>query len=201
MLKMISVKLELMHDVDMYQFIEKGMRDGISYIANRYSAANNKYMKNYNKNKLSKYIMYLDANNLYGWAMSQSLPAGGIQWMEPSDVNLNKYNKDTNKGLILEVDLDFPKQLHDLFNDYPLAPEKKAVKKELSEYCKSVEKMYGISIGKVNKLITTLYDKKKYVIHHENLKHLSLGMKLKKIHRALEFNQSKWLKQYIDLST
>ena len=122
--------------------------------------------------------------------------------MEPSDVNPNKYNKDTNKGLILEVDLDYPKELHGLHNDYPLAPEKKTVKKELSEYCKSVEKMYGISIGKVNKLITTLYDKKRYVIHHENLKlYLSLDRKLKKIHRALEFSRSKWLKQYIDFST
>ena len=91
-----------MHDVDMHQFIEKGMRGGISYIANGYAAANNKYMENYDKNKLSKYIMYLDANNLYGWAMSQSLTTDGFQWMEPSDVDLNKYNKDSNKGLILE---------------------------------------------------------------------------------------------------
>ena len=79
MLKMTGVKLELMSDVDMFQFIEKGMRGGISYIANRYGSANNKYMKNHKKNEDSKYIMYLDANNLYGWAMNQSLPTGGFK--------------------------------------------------------------------------------------------------------------------------
>ena len=124
MLKMTSVKLELMHDVDMYQFIEKGTRGGISYITNRYATTNNKHMKKCDQSKASKYIMYLDAENLYGWAMSQSLPTDGFQWMEPSDVDHSKYNKDSNKGLIPEVDLDYSKELHDLHNDYPLAPER-----------------------------------------------------------------------------
>ena len=84
MLKMTDIKLELMTDIDMFQFIEKGMRGGISYIANRYGKANNKYMKSYDKTKPSKYIMYLDANNLYGWAMSQYLPTGGFRWMTES---------------------------------------------------------------------------------------------------------------------
>ena len=81
MLKMTDIKLELMTDVDMFQFIEKGMRGGISYIANRYGKANNKYMKNYGEKSPSKYIMYLDANNLYGWAMSQYLPTSGFKWL------------------------------------------------------------------------------------------------------------------------
>ena len=81
MIKMTDIKLELMTDVDMFQFIEKGMRGGISYIANRYGKANNKYMKTYDEKAPSKYIMYLDANNLYGWAMSQYLPTGGFRWM------------------------------------------------------------------------------------------------------------------------
>ena len=75
---MTKIELELMTDIDMFQFTEKGMRGGISYIANRYGRANNKYMKEYDENKPSKYIMYLDANNLYGWAMSQYLPTGNF---------------------------------------------------------------------------------------------------------------------------
>ena len=140
MLKMTDIELELMTDIDMFQFIEKGMRGGISYIANRYGKANNKYMKSYNKNAPSKYIMYLDANNLYGWAMSQYLPTGGFRWMTDKEIkriDLGKYKADGKKGLILEVDLEYPRELHDLHNDYPLAAERVCVNKEmLSEYCK-----------------------------------------------------------------
>ena len=120
MLKMTDIKLELMTDIDMYQFIEKVMRGGISYIANRYGKANNKYMKTFNKKELSKYIMYLDANNLYGWAMSQYLPTGGFRWMNEkqiNNINLAKYEEDSKKGLILEVDLNYSKKLHELHND------------------------------------------------------------------------------------
>ena len=86
MLKMTDIKLELITDIDMFQFIEKGMRGGISYIANRYGKANNKYMKEYDEKASSKYIMYLDANNLYGWAMSQYLPTGGFRWMTEKQI-------------------------------------------------------------------------------------------------------------------
>jgi len=86
MLKMTNIKLELMTDIDMYLFIEFGMRGGVSYIANRYGEANNKYMKNYDKNKPSKYITYLDANNLYGWATSQFLPTGKFRWMKEKEI-------------------------------------------------------------------------------------------------------------------
>ena len=140
MLKMTDIKLELMTDVDMFQFIEKGLRGGISYIANRYGKANNKYMKNYDEKAPSKYIMYLDANNLYGWAMSQYLPTGGFKWLSEKKIaalDLTRYKEDSKRGLILEVDLEYPEELHDLHNDYPLGPEKICVKKEiLSEYCK-----------------------------------------------------------------
>lgn len=81
MLKMTKVKLDLISDIDMFQFIEKGMRGGISYISHRYASANNKYMKEYNSKKPEDYIIYLDANNLYGWAMSQFLPTGGFKWL------------------------------------------------------------------------------------------------------------------------
>ena len=206
MLKMTNIKLELMVDIDMYQFIEKGMCGGISYIANRYGEANNKYMKNYDEKLPSEYIMYLDANNLYGWAMSQYLPTGGFKWLSPKQIekiNLGKYTENSKKGMILEVDLEYPTELHDLHNDYPLGPEKVKVTDEmLSNYCKQIQKKFNISTGLVHKLIPTLNDKQKYVLHYRNLQlYLDLGLKLKKVHRVLEFNQSPWLKQYIDFNT
>ena len=206
MLKMTKIKLELMTDIDMFQFIEKGLRGGISYIANRYGEANNKYMKEYNEKAPSKYIMYLDANNLYGWAMSQYLPTGGFRWMTQKQIdkiNLAKYKEDSEKGLILIVDLDYPKKLHDLHNDYPLAPEKVRVTEDmLSNYSKKIAKKYKIHAGLVSKLIPTLCKKEKYVLHYRNLQlYLNLGLKLTNIHRVLEFDQSPWLKQYIDFNT
>ena len=221
MLKMTNVKLELLTDIDMFQFIEKGMRGGTSYIANRYGKANNKYMKKYDEKEPSKYIMYLDANNLYGWAMSQYLPTGGFKWLSQKKIdkiNLGTYTDDLiqsktdqlndkvvnlNKGLILEVDLEYPTELHDLHNDYPLGPEKIKVTNEmLSDYCKKIKKKFNISSGLVHKLIPTLNDKQKYVLHYKNLQsYLNLGLKLKRVHRVLEFNQSPWLKQYIDFNT
>ena len=206
MLKMTDIKLELMTDVDMFQFIEKGLRGGISYIANRYGKANNKYMKDYKKDKPSKYIMYLDANNLYGWAMSQYLPTGGFKWLKQNKIDnldLKKYDKENKKGIILEVDLEYPEKLQDLHNDYPLAPEKvKVTDNMLSNYCKKIADKYNISTGLVYKLIPTLSKKEKYVLHYRNLQlYIDLGLKLTKIHRVLEFDQSPWLKQYIDYNT
>ena len=102
MLKMTNVKLELMTNVDMFQFIEKGMRGTVSYIANRYGKANNKYMKEYYENAPSKYIMYLDANNLYGWAMSKYVPTGNFRWMTDKEINkvdFGKYKSNGEKGL------------------------------------------------------------------------------------------------------
>ena len=206
MLKMTNIKLELMTDIDMFQLIEKSMRGGVSYIANRYGNANNKYMKEYDEKAPSKYIMYLDANNLYGWAMSQYLPTGNFKWMTDKEIskkNLGKYELNSKEGLILEVDLEYPKELHDLHNDYPIAPEKVKVSKNmLSTYCKEIAEKYNISIGLVSKLIPTLRDKKEYVLHYRNLQlYLDLGLKVKKIHRVLKFDQSPWLKQYIDFNT
>ena len=207
MLKMTNIKLELMTDVDMFQFIEKGMHGGVSYIANQYGKANNKYMKEYNEKAPSKYIMYLDASNLYSWAMSQYLPTGNFRWMtdkEISKIDLGKYKADGKKGLILEeVDLEYPQELHDLHNDYPVCPEKVKVSNDmLSGYCKEIANKFNISIGLVSKLTCILRDKKEYVLHYHNLQlYLDLGLKIKKVHRALKFDQSPWLKQYIDFNT
>ena len=109
-----------MTNVDMFQFIEKGMRGGVSYIANRYGKADNKYIEVYDENAPSKYIMYLDVNNLYSWAMSQYLPTGNFRWVtdkETNKIDRGKYKADGKKGLILEVDLEYPRELHDLHND------------------------------------------------------------------------------------
>ena len=206
MLKMTDIKLELMVDIDMFQFIEKGMRGGISYVANRYGKANNKYMKKYDEKVPSKYIMYLDANNLHGWAMSQYLPTGGFRWMtekQISKLDLAKYKENSKKGLILEVDLEYPKEIHYLHNDYPLAAERVRVNEYmLSEYCKKIATKYHISTGLVRKLIPTLYNKEKYVLHYRNLQlYLDLGLRIIKVHRVLELDQSPWLKKYIDFNT
>ena len=195
-----------MTDIDMFQFIEKGMCGGVSYISNRYGNANNKYMKKYDEKAPSKYIMYLDANNLYGWAMSQYLPTGNFKWMtdkEISKIDLGKYKTDGKKGLILEVDLEYPQDLHDMHNDYPVAPEKVKVSNNmLSAYCKKIAEKYNISIGLVSKLVPTLRDKKEYVLHYRNLQlYLDLSLKIKKVHQVLKFDQSPWLKQYIDFNT
>ena len=206
MLKMTNIKLELMVDIDMFQFIEKGMRGRVSYIANQYGNANNKYMKEYDEKAPSKYIMHLDANNLYGWAMSQYLPTGNFKWItdkEISKIDLGKYKKYGKTGLIPEVDLEYPRELHDMLNDYPVCPEKVKVSNNmLSAYCKKIAEKHKISIGLVSKLIPTLRDKKEYVLHYHNLQlYLDLGLKIKKIHRVLKFDQSPWLKQYIDFNT
>ena len=129
----------------------------------RYGNANNKYMKEYNEKAPSKYIMYLYANNLYGWAMSQYLPTGNFKWMtdkEISKIDLGKYKADGKKGI---------------HNDYPVAPEKVKVSNNmLSAYCKKIAEKYNISIGLVSKLIPTLRDKKEYVLHYHNLQLISI---------------------------
>ena len=199
MLKMTRINLELITDIDMQLFIEKGMRGGISYISHRHAEANNKYTRNYDPSKQSSYIMYLDANNLYGWAMSKPLPYGNFRWVNADSVITKEYGI----SHIYEVDLEYPEELHDLHNGYPCAAEKIKVSDDmLSDYCREIKDKFNISSGNVHKLIPTLSEKKNYVLHERNLKlYLSLGLKLKKIHRVLEFSEKPWLKEYIDFNT
>jgi hypothetical protein len=128
MLLKTKVELDLMTDCDMYQFFERGIRGGQSVIFKKYAKANNKYLSDYNPNEKSTYISYLDANNLYGVSMSCKLPYGEFEWVNGDDLSINdimNYNEDTdNKAYVLEVDLEYPNELHDLHNDYPLACEK-----------------------------------------------------------------------------
>ena len=122
---------------------------------------------------------------------------------EINKIDLGKYKADGKKGLILEVDLEYPRELHELHNYYSVALEKTKVSNNmLLGYCKKIAKNYNISTGLVKKLIPTLKDKKEYVLHYRNIQlYLDLGLKIKKVHRVLEFNQSPWLKQYIDFNT
>ena len=204
MLKMTGVKLEKISDIDKYLFIEKGLRGVISYIAKRYAKANNKYMNDYDSKKPSKFITYLDMKNSYGWGLSEYLPYGGFKWLKNVDgFDVNSISEKSPIGYFLEVDLEYPDELHELHNDYPLAPEKLAVSSDmLSIYCKKIADNYEIKVGDVKKLTPNLGSKTNYVVHYRNLQlYLSLGMKLTKIHSVLKFKQSDWMKKYIDFNT
>ena len=130
-LKKTGVKLELITDYDMLLMIEKGIRGGISQARHKYAKANYKYMKNYDKNHESSYIEYLDANNLYGWEMSQKLPVKGFKWVKKhklSEFNedvIKKYDEDSSTGYFLELDIDYPKELFNFHKDLPFLPERK----------------------------------------------------------------------------
>ena len=165
---MTGIELELISDTDMYLFIEIAMRGGISYIAKRYSKANNKYMKDYDNTEETIYIMNFDADNLYGSAITNYLPYGVFERMTEEEIinfDLSSIRKDSPEGYILEVDLEYPIELHDYFDDYPTAPEKlKVTNNILSKYCSNIANKHGIRVGEVNKLIPNLGNKKNYLI-------------------------------------
>ena len=175
-LKVTCIKLEKISDIDKYLFIEKESRGGISYIAKRHAKANNKYMNDYDPEKPSAFITYLDKNNVYGWAMSEYLPYGEFEWLENIDeFDINSISEKGDTGYFLEVDLEYPDELHELHNDYPLAPEKIAISGDmLSKYCKEIADKYKIKVGDVKKLISNLGNKTKYVLHYRNLSYICL---------------------------
>lgn len=187
MLKYTQVRIELITDVDMLLFVERGVRGGISQCSKRYAKANNKYMSEFEANETSNFLMYLDANNLYGHAMMQYLPVDGYEWCydEFSTEKILSIPDDSPVGYVFEVDLEYPQSLHDLHKDYPFCSENA-----------------NVPYTKERKLLLTLYDKKNYVIHYKMLKSvLRHGLILRKIHRVMKFNQSQWLKPYVDLNT
>ena len=203
-LKFTKIKLDTLYDVEMHQFLEKGMRGGISMISTRYAKANNPYFEDHNPEQPSSFILYKDANNLYGHAMIQPLPICDFKWMEdPSGFNVKTIEDEAETGYILEVDLEYPKELHDLHSDYPLAPEKMLITHEmLSPYQQSLKEELGYKPAKVEKLLPNLWNKERYVVHYRNLKfYIEQGMKLTKIHRVLQFKQEAWLKPYIEKNT
>ena len=181
-------------------FLERGTRGGISTITDRYARANNKYLKDYDPEQPSSFNIYYDANNLYGWAMSQPLPIGDFEWKtEFEGFDMNEIADDAEIGCILEVDLKYPEELHDLHNDYRIAPEKiEITPKMLSPYCQQLTTDLEYKPSEVEKLVPNLW----YILYYRNLQlYLSLGMKLTKIHRILKFKQQAWLKPYLELNT
>ena len=188
-LKKIGVSLKLLLDPAMLLMFEKGIRGGITQSVHRWAAANNPYMgSEYEPSKPTKYLQYLDANNLYGWAMSQQLPTGEFRWVEfwkdwnPKTI-VEELVAKKDYGYLLEVDVRYPKNLHDYHNDLPFMCAK-------------------MKINGVEKLVPNLYYKRKYVIHVRALAQaLEHGLVIDKIHRAIEFKQSAWMKEYIDFNT
>ena len=190
---------------DMYLFVEKMIRGGISMICHRHAKANNKYLDVHNKEELQKYILYLDANNLYGYAMSQYLPVGGYKWnTELWDENKIMRLKDEDDiGYIFQVDLIYPTELHDKHKYYPLCPTRRLVTDNmLSDFTTKLKIEKNITSDHVEKLICDLGDKKNYIMHYRNLKQaLQLGLRLDGVHKVLQFRQEPWMKNYIDGNT
>ena len=186
-LKKTSTELELLTDYDMLLMVEEGIRGGICHSIHRHAKANNKYMKNYDESKESSYIQYLDANNLYGWTMSQKLPVNDFKSIEDtSKINeefIKNYDENNDKVYIFEVDVKYPKKLHDIHSDLPFLPKR-------------------MKIDKYKKLVCNLLNKNQYLAHIKSLKQaLNHGLKFKKVHRIIEFNQKAWFKPYIDMNT
>ena len=176
---MTKVELELLPDIDMVLLFEKRIRGGISQAMQRYASANNKYMPNYNSKVLSTYLMYVDGNDLYGWTMAKKLPINNFKWCDALEMFtsdfIKNYDEDRDARYLLEIDTDYPQELHESHRDLPFL----SIKKE--------------------KLLTTLENQQKYVVHIAALKQALLhGLEFKKVHRVISFNQEAWLKPYID---
>ena len=169
--------LEQLTDLDMYEMVERGLRGGMCQVSHKHVKANNKYMDNYVEDIISSYIAYLDANNLYGDAMSQPLPFSNFEWSDEIQTaeDVLDYNENdiidefeglpVTHGFILEVDLEYPKELHDLHSDYPLAPENRCVSADMvSDFSKGIYKLYhsgkDVKDEKTKKLVLSVNDKK-----------------------------------------
>lgn len=192
MLKQTKVEIALLTDIDMLLFVERGIRGGISQCSKRHAKANNKHLNSFNPDEESTYLMYLDANNLYGYSMMQPLPLNGFEWLDYDHIDQMKSehimatSADSPVGYMFEVDLSYPTELHNKHKDYPLCAESSIVPGSKHD----------------KKLLLTLYDKKNYVIHYRMLQcALKQGLVLTKIHRGVKFNQTTWLKPYIELNT
>ena len=204
MLKFTKVEMELNSDGAIFKMMDDGLRGGICQISKRYCKANNPYIPlEYDRTKPNSYIVYLDANNLYGWAMSQPQPKGDYKWLSQQEIaaiDWRTQTVDQPRGYMVECDLDYPAELHEEHNDYPLAAERMIVNYEcLSQKQIEINRCYNMSRGnKTTKLIPNLLDKRHYICDYLNLKfYLEHGLKLVKVHRVVSYQQDPWLKKYI----
>ncbi|GFR23278.1 c2H2-type domain-containing protein [Trichonephila clavata] len=201
-LKFTKVELELFTDINMYIWIENNIRGGICFVGKRYASANNPFIPKYNKYKEESYIIAVDANNLYGYAMSQPLPIGNFFWLSKEEVrnfDVSKLSSTDVIGYFLEVDIFYPASLHDL-HDFPLAADHLTITYDmLSPYQKKLIQIGNIHFPKKNRKLTPSFTfKTNFVVHYLNLKfYLQKGLILKKIHRILGFKQENWLESYV----
>ncbi|GET60429.1 uncharacterized protein LOC110250844 [Rhizophagus irregularis DAOM 181602=DAOM 197198] len=210
---MTGQRLDLITDQDMYMMVEQGLRGGISMVSKRYACANNPGMGEgkWTADKPKSSILYLDANNLYGWAMLQYLPTGNFHWIKEENelsniqrqIESNEIPDDSSEGYILKVKLEYPQALHSQHTDYPLAPERMKVKKEwLSKKQQEIIARSGQRYTPTDKLIPNLFDKDEYVVHYRNLQYyVSQGLVIKKVYEAIKFEQAPWMKPYIEFNT
>ena len=202
-LKKTNAKLELISDPAMFAMIDDGMRGGVAMISKRYARANNPLVEGYDPTKPRTWIKGFDANNLYGWAISQYLPLSDFEWVDLEELEKIDWlaqEDEQDKGYFVKVDLEYPVHLHDSHNDYPLAPQRIQVRSEwVSNKMLDIKANYKIPRGESNtKLIPNLMDKFEYVLHYRNLKfYLEHGLLLKKVHAAIRFTQAPWLASYI----
>ena len=201
--------LEIPTDSDMHLFFDRGIRGGASQIAYPYAKANHDGLNDFDDKKDKAFINLFDCNNQYGYAMREYLPTHGFKWVEKTFNDIDywtkfilKQNENQAIGFFFEIDLEYPDELHDLHDDYPLAPHHLEIEYDmLSEHQKSLLEKLNIKSGG-KKLCLTLLKKEKYICHYRNLKYyLEKGLKIVKIWRVLQFRQSPWLKSYIDLNT
>ena len=190
-----SLTLELLSDINQYLFIIKGIRGGMSMVSKRYALTNKKYVEGYNSSKSSSFILYLDANNLYGRAMQEYLPWKNFEWMSPHQLNydfVKGLEPEGEVGCIIQCSLEYPVVLHDYHSDYPLAPIKKLIPYSmLSPIAKMICDKHKLKrTTNVEKLLATVKDKDFYILHYRSLQlYVSLGLRVKKIHAGIIFKQ------------
>jgi hypothetical protein len=202
-LKMTHVSIELFTDPDQYLFIEQSIRGGICQQIYKYARANNPQCPNYNPNVPDSHLLYYDANNLYGFSMSEPLPVSDYQWVTDLTVDQIMAQDDhADTGYIVQVDLDYPPDIHTDTCEFPLAPVHDTINPdELSDVQKQLAEDLDVQVGKTHKLLLTCKPREKYIVHYRLLKFfVQMGMKITKIHRAISFTQSPFLAPYIEFN-